>query len=57
MLSVENDVPLLQLVDLNPFHVSRDELIGEEECAAIFPVDYSDDYDGLEDFNNIDTSK
>ncbi|CAB3251072.1 unnamed protein product [Arctia plantaginis] len=56
MLSVERDVPLLQLVDLNPFYVSRDAFIGEEECAAMFPVDYSDDYDGFEDFANDGTS-
>ncbi|XP_075981452.1 uncharacterized protein LOC142980056 isoform X3 [Anticarsia gemmatalis] len=50
MLSVVSDIPLLQLTELNPYHVSRDSVIGEEECAAMFPVDYGDDYDQFEDF-------
>lgn len=51
MLSMEVDVPLLHLMDLNPLHVSRDCSAGEEECAAMFPVNYGDDYDQFEDFN------
>lgn len=51
MLSVEVDVPLLHLMDLNPLHVSRDCAIGEEECAAMFSVDYGDEYDQFEDFD------
>ncbi|KAJ8717452.1 hypothetical protein PYW08_005851 [Mythimna loreyi] len=50
MLSVEVDVPLLHLMDLNPLHVSRDCASGEEECAAMFSVDYGDEYDQFEDF-------
>ncbi|KAJ8718104.1 hypothetical protein PYW07_006034 [Mythimna separata] len=50
MLSVEVDVPLLHLMDLNPLHVSRDYGSGEEECAAMFAVDYGDEYDQFEDF-------
>ncbi|KAH9641499.1 hypothetical protein HF086_017835 [Spodoptera exigua] len=51
MMSMEVDVPLLHLMDLNPVFVSRDCATGEEECAAMFPVNYADDYDQFEDFN------
>ncbi|XP_028027401.1 uncharacterized protein LOC114240917 [Bombyx mandarina] len=50
MLSIENDVPLLELMDLNPVHVSRDPVAGEEECSAMFPVDYADMKIDLKDF-------
>ncbi|XP_026743858.1 uncharacterized protein LOC113505384 isoform X3 [Trichoplusia ni] len=50
MISMEVDIPLLHLMDLNPIHVSRDCSIGEEECAAMFPVDYGDEIDQFEDF-------
>ncbi|XP_049701205.2 thioredoxin domain-containing protein 3 [Helicoverpa armigera] len=52
MLSVVVDVPLLHLMDLNPLHVSRDCSTGEEECAAMFPVDYGDEYPQFEDFED-----
>uniref|UniRef100_A0A2A4JHG4 ABC transporter domain-containing protein n=1 Tax=Heliothis virescens TaxID=7102 RepID=A0A2A4JHG4_HELVI len=51
MLSVVVDVPLLHLMDLNPVHVSRDCSAGEQECAAMFPVDYGDEYPQFEDFD------
>ncbi|XP_013163229.1 PREDICTED: uncharacterized protein LOC106114527 isoform X3 [Papilio xuthus] len=51
MLSVQIDLPLLGLMDLSPCHVSRDAAAGEAECAAIFPVDYGDDYPEFEDFD------
>ncbi|XP_022837190.1 uncharacterized protein LOC111364505 isoform X2 [Spodoptera litura] len=51
MLSMEVDVPLLHLMDLNPLHVSRDCAAGEEECAAMFPVNYGDEYNQFEDFD------
>ncbi|CAK1553077.1 unnamed protein product [Leptosia nina] len=50
MVSTLNDVALLELIDLAPSHVSKDDEIGEEECAAVFPVDYGDDYPEFEDF-------
>lgn len=51
MVSVKTDLPLLQLMDFNPIHVSRDPEAGEDECAAMFPLGYGDEYDELEDFH------
>ncbi|CAG5043123.1 unnamed protein product [Parnassius apollo] len=51
MLSIKVDVPLLELMDLNPYHVSRDSEAGEDECAAMFPVNYGDEYAEFEDFD------
>ncbi|XP_045537539.1 thioredoxin domain-containing protein 3 homolog [Papilio machaon] len=51
MLSVQIDLPLLGLMDLSPCYVSRDATAGEADCAAIFPVDYGDDYPEFEDFD------
>ncbi|XP_068620530.1 uncharacterized protein [Battus philenor] len=53
MLSIEVDLPLLELMDLNPHHVSRDPEVGEDECAEMFPVDYGDVYPEFEDFENV----
>ncbi|XP_049877254.1 uncharacterized protein LOC126374608 [Pectinophora gossypiella] len=50
MVTTKVDMPLLELMDFSPIHVSRDTVIGEEECAAMFPVDYGDEYNELEDF-------
>lgn len=50
MESCVNDLALLELMDLNPLHVSKEEAVGEEECAAMFPVDYGEDYPEFEDF-------
>lgn len=52
MVSIKVDLPLLELMDLNPLYVSRDSDYGEEECAAMFPVDYGDDYPEFEDFGD-----
>ncbi|XP_037300994.1 uncharacterized protein LOC119191198 isoform X2 [Manduca sexta] len=51
MLSVESDLSLLELMDLGPCHVSRDVRAGEEECAAMFPVEYGDEFSEFEDFD------
>ncbi|XP_037303213.1 uncharacterized protein LOC119193689 [Manduca sexta] len=51
MLSVESDLSLLELMDLGPCHVSRDVRAGEEECAAMFPVEYGDEFPEFEDFD------
>ncbi|CAH0401450.1 unnamed protein product [Chilo suppressalis] len=53
MLSVKVDLPLLELMDLRPEHVSRDSSHGKDECAAMFPVDYSDAYPEFEDFGDM----
>ncbi|CAH2042669.1 unnamed protein product, partial [Iphiclides podalirius] len=50
MLSITIDLPLLELMELNPYYVSRNPDMGEEECAAMFPVDYGDVYPEFEDF-------
>ncbi|XP_059059587.1 uncharacterized protein LOC131852868 [Achroia grisella] len=57
MLSIEVDIALLELMDLNPIHVSRDHTFGEEECAAMFPVGYGDAYPEFEDFADRRFSK
>ncbi|CAK1584860.1 unnamed protein product [Parnassius mnemosyne] len=51
MLSIKVDLPLLELMGLNPYHVSRDSEAGEDECAAMFPVNYGDAYPEFEDFD------
>ncbi|XP_046970414.1 uncharacterized protein LOC124537584 [Vanessa cardui] len=53
MVSVKSDLALLELTDLIPFHVSRDPIVGEIECALLFSVDYSDHYNEFEDFDII----
>lgn len=50
MLSVENDLALLQLMELSPLHVSRDTVCGGDECASMFDIGYGDDYPEFEDF-------
>lgn len=50
MVSTVKDFGVLCLMDLSPFHVSRDNVAGEDECAALFSVDYADDYPEFEDF-------
>ncbi|CAG9795516.1 unnamed protein product [Diatraea saccharalis] len=57
MLSVKIDLPLLELMDLKPEHVSRDSTYGEDECAAMFPVDYADTYPEFEDFGDMTVLK
>ncbi|KAJ2948393.1 hypothetical protein O0L34_g7632 [Tuta absoluta] len=54
MVSTKVDVPLLELMELNPLHVSRDTTAGEDECAAMFKVDYGDTYPEFEDFDKED---
>ncbi|CAG4947911.1 unnamed protein product [Colias eurytheme] len=51
MVSTVNDFALLELMDLCPSHVSRDAMVGEDECAALFSVDYGDHYPEFEDFD------
>lgn len=52
MVSVEkSDLPLLEMTDLHPEHVSRDSTFGEDECFTLFPLGYCDDYEQFEDFN------
>lgn len=51
MLAVTSDIPLLEVMDLLPEHISRDTTYGEEECAALFPVNYADEYPEFEDFD------
>ncbi|XP_045527831.1 uncharacterized protein LOC123716235 isoform X5 [Pieris brassicae] len=51
MVSTNNDLGLLELMDISPSYVSKDEVVGEEECGAIFPVDYGDNYAEFEDFD------
>ncbi|CAF4787781.1 unnamed protein product [Pieris macdunnoughi] len=51
MISTNNDLALLELMDISPSYVSKDEVVGEEECGAIFPVDYGDNYPEFEDFD------
>ncbi|XP_060805713.1 uncharacterized protein LOC106139731 [Amyelois transitella] len=53
MISLEVDLAILELMDLNPTHVSRDPVSGEDECAALFPVNYGDDYPEFEDFGRV----
>lgn len=50
MVSTVKDLGVLCLMDLSPTHVSRDNVTGEDECAALFSVDYADDYPEFEDF-------
>ncbi|XP_063830431.1 uncharacterized protein LOC135079754 isoform X2 [Ostrinia nubilalis] len=57
MVSIKIDLPLLELMDLNPLYVSRDSISGEEECAAMFPVGYADEYPEFEDFGNLTIRK
>ncbi|XP_052755828.1 uncharacterized protein LOC116413068 [Galleria mellonella] len=52
MLSIQVDLALLQLMDLNPTYVSRDPISGEDDCAAMFPVHYGDEYPEFEDFDD-----
>ncbi|KAL0820142.1 hypothetical protein ABMA28_006076 [Loxostege sticticalis] len=52
MVSIKVDFTLLELMELNPLYVSRDSDGGEEECAAMFPVDYADEYPEFEDFGD-----
>ncbi|KAM3959244.1 thioredoxin domain-containing protein 3 homolog [Aphomia sociella] len=52
MLSIQVDLALLELMDLNPMYVSRDPMFGEEECAIMFPVGYGDAYPEFEDFDD-----
>ncbi|XP_047997193.1 uncharacterized protein LOC125234827 [Leguminivora glycinivorella] len=49
MLSLKSDLALLELMDLTPAHVSRDELAGEIEATRLFPVYYCDSRE-FEDF-------
>ncbi|KAL4703044.1 hypothetical protein ACJJTC_006654 [Scirpophaga incertulas] len=51
MLSTESDIPLLHLMDLKPLHISRDPEAGEDECSAVFPIDYAETYPEFEDFS------
>lgn len=50
MVSTKCDLALLELTDLGPTYVSRDEKSGEMECARLFSVDYGDEYSEFEDF-------
>ncbi|XP_039759411.1 uncharacterized protein LOC120633293 [Pararge aegeria] len=50
MVSVKSDLALLELVGIGPVYVSRDSTTGEDECAALFSVDYADNYPEYEDF-------
>ncbi|CAH0713108.1 unnamed protein product, partial [Brenthis ino] len=50
MVSTKSDLALLELTDIGPVHVSRDERIGEVECAMLFSVDYGDNYPEFDDF-------
>ncbi|XP_053614656.1 uncharacterized protein LOC128677668 isoform X2 [Plodia interpunctella] len=52
MISLEVDIAVLELMDLSPSHVSRDPTRGEDECAALFPVDYGDHQPEFVDFDD-----
>ncbi|XP_045777422.1 uncharacterized protein LOC123875566 isoform X3 [Maniola jurtina] len=52
MVSIKCDLALLELVDLGPVYVSRDSIAGEDECSALFSVDYADHYPEFEDFES-----
>ncbi|XP_063540474.1 uncharacterized protein LOC134749471 isoform X1 [Cydia strobilella] len=53
MLSIKSDLALLELMDLTPAHVSRDEHAGEVEATRLFPVYYCDprEFEDFESFN------
>ena len=51
MVSTNCDLALLELTDLGPTYVSRDEGLGDMDCAKLFGVDYGDIYPEFEDFD------